>query len=184
MDQLLRKAQFRCYVCNQSFARKDILQRHWVEQHAGDSWTIRCRSCGAQVRERYLKQHLHTQKCRYTKRFSSNVTVPSHAPVVWLNELGQSGLSMIVDPLSAPWTLVMTFGRYFDRTNTMSTSQWLEYYDLRGIALRAIMATLQNVALCNMVHLSLALFLLATVDTSLGNLDECGIFINTLIALH
>lgn len=47
-----------CSICNQTFKRKDILQRHMTEQHTSiDHHTI-CRSCGRRVAKRAMNEHL------------------------------------------------------------------------------------------------------------------------------
>lgn len=50
--------------CTKSFKRHDILERHEAEQHGSKTGTVECKTCGENVRERSLAEHMQSRKCK------------------------------------------------------------------------------------------------------------------------
>ena len=64
MRAVHQKQAFRCPECPRTFNRADIRERHRAEQHGEKAEPIECMNCGAMVRERTLRGHLETRRCR------------------------------------------------------------------------------------------------------------------------
>ena len=68
-----RKLPISCSFCGKTFARKDIRKRHELEQHYGDTELAQCVHCGNQVRQRVLKDHWNSQRCRRARTLKTSL---------------------------------------------------------------------------------------------------------------
>lgn len=59
--------QFHCELCDRTFKRKDIYERHRREQHDRDGNLVECATCGSEVCSRALKEHFQSQKCKHAR---------------------------------------------------------------------------------------------------------------------
>ena len=53
-----------CSYCDRTFSRMDIVERHEREQHGEDIGTVECVYCGQDIRQRAIKDHFRSRKCR------------------------------------------------------------------------------------------------------------------------
>jgi hypothetical protein len=132
----------RCAICGLTFKRRDIRNRHCLEQHENGSPATQCSGCGLPYRGRSLDAHLLLGRCR---RQGSQ----QHHPVATLPPVTDpqlASMSLLVSHATAPQPLV-------------------ESLRARSQVLKVLQNQLKRpIAMSNMQKLCSAVSLLAVVD--------------------
>ena len=176
-----------CLACHETFARKDILDRHKLEQH-GDKMsngTVICLYCGPAIRERALTQYLSRQKCRKAQEerleLGSSYTTTedeasSQGPLI---TPGRFDATTVLDPQFITIQFLSAFWPY-KMFSEVPKNRIAEFWNLRGLVIRAMIRALSNPTEAESYKLAHVLVLIPLNDC----VSDDKVFLGALVTLE
>lgn len=135
--------KYQCGECDQKFPRKDAHYRHQREQHQNEA-SVECTVCGKHVKERSLKDHFKSRRCRPSLNVESSYMVTStDAKASMLEAIFEDSEQdfRLFKDLSAESTCDPLLITTYVASRLIAAEG---RYDLRDLALRAIIRGLSN----------------------------------------
>lgn len=138
----------RCDECDETFGRRDNLERHVLTQHEQKDDLVECLTCGTPVRERSLREHYKSRKCQSALQCTASeqrmeMIRAWQTNACSLDDLLRFAPESVLNPFTVASDLCIRFKRYvwFYKANSRYP---IEYLGLRGLALRTVSRNLDD----------------------------------------
>ena len=137
-----QSAKFRCSQCALSFNRKDVKDRHEMEQHGTESDTTECMVCHVELRRRALFSHSRSKRHRKAQRQARELLDKQKKAGRDLHASRMLDNEALIDPNLVTSWLFYKLSAYGSSEHTAFRNNAIEpsneVLELKGQALRSI----------------------------------------------
>lgn len=181
-------SKIRCRHCALEFNRKDIKDRHELEQHGTSSDAVECSICHVQVRQRALSSHFNSKRHGRAQKQADEIHLTLSKVGRGLRASRIPDTEALIDPTLVTTCLIVKLLARFSGllwplcVDTIKQS--FEMLKLKGQALRSISKMIERRPLPKSTEFMAPVATMAIVQWIFGELEQAELHIKVLVSLY